>query len=395
MKFNIYSSLTAVLGLMLLINGCSKDATSYQDYLGGKEKIYPGCPNAMEAAPGNYRVKLSWTPSPDPTVEKYRIFWNNGADSLEIAAPQIASTKVEVMITNLVEYSYSFRVYSYDEKGNRSVPVNLNNIKVYGDSYKASLTNRFLNTTTPYVLEGNDLTLNFMQPDTINTETRVIYTQTNGTEKTVLLSPENNSIKLEGYKTGTTVRYQSSYIPVRTAIDSFHPTDFSVLANIKAPLNKALFKEVKLGNDVGTYTGETSVSQLWNGNTAPTDYPSIFHSNSMNLPHYMTIDLGQTYTGLSDFEIMGRSSGYHNPIEFEIWGIDDLAGAPLVLPYTGSGKNWTLLKRVIRTGDGIAPYRVELDPTNANIRYIRLKILKVASNSSNTSNFSEITFWRQ
>ena len=392
MKFNIYS-LAVVLSLMVI--SCSKDATTYLDYLGNKEKVYPGFPNAMGAAPGNYRLKLSWTPSPDPTVTKYRIFWNNGADSLELAAPAVSTPRVEVIITNLVEYSYSFTVYSYDQKGNRSVPVNLNNIKVYGDSYKASLTNRFLNTTTPYVLEGNELTLNFLTPDTINTSTSVVYTQLNGTEKVLQLKPEDSSIKLENYKTGTSVRYQSSYIPVTGAIDTFHPADFSVLANIKAPLNKALFREVKLSNDVGTYTGETSVSQLWNGNTSPTDYPSIFHSNTMNLPHYMTIDLGQTYTGLSDFEIMGRSSGYHNPIEFEIWGIDDLAGAPLVLPYTGTGKNWTLLKRVVRTGDGIAPYRVELDPTTANIKYIRIKIIKVASNSSNTSNFSEITFWRQ
>ena len=273
--------------------------------------------------------------------------------------------------------------------------INLNNVKVYGDSYKASLTNRFLNTATPYVLQGNDLTLNFLAADTINTETNIVYTQLNGAERTLQLAPEASSIKLENYKTGTSVRYQSGYIPVRGAIDTFRPADFSVLTNIKAPLNKALFREVKLGNDVGTYTGETSVSQLWNGNTSPTDYPSIFHSNTMNLPHYMTIDLGQAYTGLSDFEIMGRASGYHNPIEFEIWGIDDLAGAPLVLPYTGAGKNWTLLKRVVRTGDGIAPYRFELDPTDANIKYIRIKIIKVASNSTNTSNFSEISIWRQ
>lgn len=393
MKLNSYT-ITAIFSILLLIGSCSKDATSYQEYLDNKEKIYPGFPNAIGAASGNYRVKLSWTPSPDPTVDKYRIFWNNGADSLEVPAGS-PSLKVEVMIPNLVEYNYSFTVYSYDQKGNKSVPVSLNNVKVYGDSYKASLTNRFLNTTTPYELDGADLTLHFMEPDTINTETSIIYTQVNGTERTLKLLPEASSIKLENYKTGTTVKYQSSYIPVRGAIDTFHPAEFSVLANIKAPLNKALFREVKLSNDVGVYTGETSLSQLWNGNTSPTDYPSIFHSNTMNLPHYMTIDLGQSYTGLSDFEIMGRSSGYHNPIEFEIWGIDDLAAAPLVLPYTGTGKNWTLLKRVVRTGDGVAPYRVELDPTTANIRYIRLKIIKVASNSTNTSNFSEITFWRQ
>jgi len=395
MKFNIHY-LFAGFALLFFANSCSKDATDYRNYLDDKEKVYPGVPATITAAPGNYRVRLSWNPSPDPSVQKYRVFWNNGADSIEVApAAGGTSARVSVVIEDLVEYNYSFTVYAYDQKGNKSVPVQVNNVKVYGDSYQSSLSNRFLSTASPYVVEGNNITLNFETPDTINTGTTIKYTMLDGKEKSENLGPQESSITLTDYKGGTPIYYQSGYIPVVSAIDTFYTSVSNVLTDIQVPLNKALFREVKLANDVGTYTGETSLSQMWNGNTTPTDYPNIFHSNSMALPHYLTFDLGQTYTGLSQFEIIGRSSGNHNPTEFEIWGIDELTGAPLVLPYTGTGKNWTLLKRVVRSGDGIQPYKVLLDETPANIRYIRLRITKVASGSNSDSNISEVTFWRK
>jgi hypothetical protein len=401
MKSNLYF-FALIACILSLSYSCSKDATAYQQYLDGREKVYPGLPSKVIAASGNYRVKLSWTPSPDPTVTKYRVFWNNGSDSLEVAAGSSVNQQVAIIITKLVEYNYSFTIYAYDSKGNRSIPVQVNNIKVYGDSYKSSLTNRFINTNNPYELNGNDIKLNFLTPDTINTETVIKYTHTNGTIATKKLDPAESSITLEEYKAGTKIFYQSGYIPTRTAIDTFYTTGFDSIANIIVPLDKKLFKELKLPNDVGFYGSNTGLKNMWNGNTAPTGYPDIFHSDDSNeLPHHFTFDLGKLYANLAQFEIIGRDC-CNNPVKFEIWGIADLNGAATNSPSNSPGwkaeslgRGWTLLKEVSRSDDGSAPFKVKFTEGLPALRYIRIRVIEVASGDSYYSNISEVSFWNK
>lgn len=392
-----------LFALLLFFLGCTKDATKYRDYLQGEEKIYPGLPARISASPGNYRVKLSWQPSPDPTVSKYKIFWNNAADSLEVPAGTHApSDTISATISGLVEYTYTFVIYSYDEEGSRSIPVEVSNIKVYGNSYRQSLTNRFLNTAKPYELVAGGILLYFETPDTINTGTEIRYTVTDGSVRTANIAPEESVILLDDYKAGTKVYYQSSYIPIHAAMDTFYTAGFDSLTNIISPLDKSLFAEVHLPNDVGVYGSNTGIANLWNGNTAPTGYPDIFHSDGGTaLPHHFTFDLGQVYEGLAQFEIIGRDC-CNNPVRFEIWGIDDLAGAATVTPSNAAGwkeesleKGWTLLSEVNRGDDGISPFKVSFPDTMPAVRYIRIRVISVASGDAYFSNISEVTFWKK
>ncbi|WP_316816537.1 DUF4998 domain-containing protein [Pedobacter nyackensis] len=400
MKFNIYL-LSAGIAFIFLINSCSKDAISYRDYLEGKERIYPGVPKQIDAAPGNKRVQLSWRPSPDPGVTKYKIFWNNGADSVEFASEDHnTSGTITKVIDKLVEYSYSFTIYSYDQNNNRSVPVFVNNVKVYGDSYRASLTNRFLNVTTPYSLSDDGITLFFDEPDTINTGTEVKYTLNNNTVKSMTIKSTESSIFLADYKPGSKIYYQSAYKPVSTAIDTFYTLSYDSLTNVIIPVDKSLFAEVHLLNDVGTYDSGTSIRKIWDGNKTPTGYPNIFHSdNKQLLPHHFTFDMGKIYTGLAQFEIIGRDC-CNNPTKFEIWGISSLAGAETQSPSNSAGwsqesvsKGWTLLKTVTRVDDGKAPFKVSFDENTTPVKYIRIRVLEVASGDKYFSNISEVSFW--
>lgn len=387
----------------LCVYSCTKDASKYRQYLDDKEKVYPGLPAEINAAPGNYRVKLSWHPSPDPTITKYRIFWNNGTDSLEIAAgSHTPADTIAVSVGNLVEYTYSFTVYSYDNKGNRSIPVEVNNIKVFGDSYKKSLTNRFLNTAKPYELVPGGIVLHFDAPDTINTGTTIRYTITGGTTRTVSLPAAQSSITLPDYLPGTKLYYQSAYIPTYSAIDTFYTAGFDSLTNILAPLDKKLFAEVKLPTDVGVYGSNTGIKNLWNGNTTPTGFPDIFHSDGNTaLPHHFTFDLGKIYNGLAEFEIIGRDC-CNNPVKFEIWGINDLTGANTTLPSGNAGwkdealaKGWSMLKEVTRTDNGVAPFKVTFAENVPAVRYIRIRVIQVASGDKFYSNISEVSFWNK
>lgn len=389
-----------VLAAIAVFYGCSKDALDYQKYLQGKERVYPGFPGQVEALPGNYRVKLSWKASADPSVTRYRIFWNNAADSLDLQSPDRSVSMVSVIIPNLVEYNYSFTIFAYDKNGNKSIPVQINNVKVYGDSYKSSLTNRFLVSSNPYLLDDNGITLNFEKPDTINVSTEVTYTHKDGTTRKSSISPYENTIRLADYKVGTKVYFRSSYIPVRTAIDTFATADRDSLTNIMVPVDKSLFRPLKLANDVGTYSSETSLSRLWNGNKAPTGYPDIFHSDDKTaLPHHFTFDMGKVVSNLAQFEIIGRDC-CNNPTKFEIWGIADLTGAETQSPGNSpgwtaesNGRGWTLLKTVERTDDGSAPLKVAFPAGLPEVRYIRIRVIQVASGDSYYSNISELSFW--
>ncbi len=387
---------------IMVLCGCSKDALDYRKYLDGKERVYPGFPGKVAAAPGNYRVKLNWKASPDPSVTRYKIFWNNSADSLEMKAPDRSVNDVSVIIPQLVEYNYSFTIYSYDKAGNKSVPVQISNVKVYGDSYKSSLTNRFLVSADPYRLDDSGITLNFEKPDTINIATEIRYTYKDGTIHKSSLSPNENSIRLADYKTGTKIYFRSAYVPVKSAIDTFYTADFDSLSNIMVPVDKSLFRPLKLANDVGTYSSETSLSKLWNGNKAPTGYPDIFHSDDRSaLPHHFTFDMGKAIANLAQFEIIGRDC-CNNPTKFEIWGIGDITGAETQSPGNSAGwtaesrgRGWTLLKTVERSDDGSAPFKVSLPEGLPAMRYIRIRVIEVASGDAYYSNISEISFWNK
>jgi len=400
----VYKQLKHVLCLMLFVvcAGCSKEASDFKKFLNDRELVYPGLPKKVNIFPGNGRVKLTFDPNPDPTVTLYRVFWNNKRDSVDVQMQEGSTSPVSVVVDQLDEYSYSFTVYAFDQEGSRSIPLEIGNIKVYGNSYAQSLTNRFLDTGKPYELQDDDITLFFNEPDTINIATDITYTATDGREVILSIGPEISSVTLAHYLAGSKIFYRSSYIPIRGAIDTFYTSGYDSLANIIVPLDKSLFAEVKLPNDVGIYSSETTLSQLWNGNTTPTDYPNIFHSDSDHpLPHHFTFDLGKLYGGLTQFEIIGRSC-CNNPTRFEIWGIDNLQGASTTLASNDSGwkqesqaKGWKLLKEVVRSDDGIQPFKVIFDEDLPPLRYIRIRVINVASGDAYFSNISEISFWRK
>jgi len=393
-----------IMALLIAIGywGCGKKDTEFRDFLNGNEVVYPGLPSNIGFRPGNKRILLQWNPSPDPTVKKYIIYWNNKADSMVVTATtHNTADTVKVLIPNLQEYVYSFTVYSFDVAGNKSIPLQINNARVYGPLYAGALLNRGYNATTPYVVNANgSATLNFIAPDTINITTNIRYTTTANIVATKALSPDSNSITLADYKAGTAVLYQSFYIPVRNAIDTFSVVSYDTFPKIftYVQADKSLFQERKLVNDVDTYDNTTRVSKLWDGSVGPQGFPNIFHSDGSYLPHVLTFDMGRTYNNLGRVEETGRDC-CNNPTKFEVWGTNNIVNGVTALRADNPGwkaeaisKGWVLLKEVNRSDDGKAAVKEELINNPPPVRYIRIRIIATATNSS-YSNFSELTFW--
>ena len=395
------SRIVLPLMLAIVLFCCKKSDTEFRDFLEDQELIYPGVPVSVNFRPGNERIMLLWKPGPDPSITKYVVYWNNKGDSIMV--PAAGADTVKVLIPNLNEYVYSFTIYSFDANGNRSIPLAVNNAKVYGPLYTGGLLNRAYNGTTPYIVNPDgSVQFNFNAPDTINITTSIKYTNLTGNLVETQLAPGDNSITLRDYKAGTLVQYRSSYIPVLNAIDTFKVTSWSDFPRIYTfvQANKSLFQENPLPNDVNTYGSDTRVSRLWDGSVGPQGYPNIFHSDGSYLPHVLTFDMGQLYNNLGQMEETGRDC-CNNPTKFEVWGIADITNAATTLRADDAGwkaeaiaKGWTLLKEVIRTDDGKPALKYDLLNNPPPVRYIRIRIINTATGST-YSNFSEVTFWNK
>jgi hypothetical protein len=391
-----------IIAVLICIVGCSKKATDYRSFLNGGEVIYPGTVSNIKISPGNGRLQISWQPSPDPSIKKYIVFWNNGIDSAVIpATTNKPEDTVKCIIGNLGEYTYNLKIYSYDAAGNRSIASEINNVKVYGSSYISSLYNRPYDIIDPGVYNtATAVTLKFGTPDTINVTTEIRYTDASGVTQKQWLSPDSSTISINSYQPGSTIYYKSGYIPIRGAIDTFFVTYYDSLPRLPELCNKSLFSALQLPNDAGTYESQTGLDKLWDGSVGPQGYPNIFHSDgNHSLPHHITFDMGQVYNKLTHIEITGRDC-CNNPDHFEVWGIADITNAATTLPGNNDGwkaeataKGWTLLQDVTRTDDGIAPFKVNLRDDSPPVRYIRIRVLHVTSGDGNYSNISELSFW--
>jgi hypothetical protein len=395
-----------LLGCVLLATwyGCQKDnhATDYKNFYNGHEIIYTGAVASTIIEPGNLEMGLKWKASSDPSIVKYVVFYNNKADSVVV---NVADKKdsIRTVIKGLSEYTYSFTIYSYDAKGNKSIPFEVNNAKVYGPIYAATLLNRAYDAANPYVLNNDgSVKLNFITPDTINIKTVIKYTNAAGVASSAILLPTSNSITLPNFKAGTPITYQSFYIPERTAIDTFAVATYDTFPRIYTYVkcDKSLFSEVHLPQDVSTYSSETSISKLWDNSDGPQGYPNIFHSDGSYIPHVLTFDMGKSYDNLGQAEEVGRNC-CNNPDQFEVWGINSLTGATTTLRADNSGwkaeaiaKGWILLKSVTRSDDGQAALKVDLLSNPPPIRYIRIRVLHTVTGSG-YSNMSEMTFWNK
>lgn len=402
---NIYKAYGFLFLCLLLAAACSKDDTSFKTFLKDGEIVYPGKASAVIAKPGNLRVGLWWNPSPDPSINKYTVFWNNNKDSITVnATTHQPLDTIKVVIPDLKEYTYTFTVYSYDKLGHKSVPVNAYNIRVYGPLYQSGLLNRPYNATAPFLVKPDgSVQLNFNTPDTINVSTVIKYTNKLDVAAEKQLAGNVSSITLTDYKAGTEIQYKSSYIPAYGSLDIFQVSAYSVFPKIFSLVmcDKSLFKEYVLPNDVGTLD-ESPLKNLWDGSVGPQGYPNIFHSkDNITLPHTITFDMGKAYTSLSVMEETGRNC-CHNPDQFEVWGIADISNAATTLPASNPGwkaeaiaKGWVLLKDVLRTDDGQAAMKFDLLENPPAVRYIRLRIKHTANNDTKQSNMSEITFWNK
>ena len=132
---------TVMLALAICtLSACKKMDSIYKDFIVPGGLPYAGRVTKPVIQSGRQRIKISWLRGADPNVNLARIYWNNYTDSVNVPIPATGDT-ISVIIANLEEKPYTFVARTYDDKGNKSVAVELLG-ESYGDKYQSLLVTR-------------------------------------------------------------------------------------------------------------------------------------------------------------------------------------------------------------------------------------------------------------
>jgi hypothetical protein len=317
--------------MAMCFTSCTKTTgDAYKKYEKGGEITYPGRADSVQVHAGNGRVQVSVVLGNDPLVTKLRVYYNNMLDSTEVPVTKTVGTDtVNVIIGNLAEGNYNFVIYTYDAKGNKSVPANASGV-VYGQSFLNSISNRNLKSVTQ--APNGDVVLSWGEPAGGEINTEINYVDLNGAAKTTYLKASETSTDLPSYKDNSTITYRSLFKPDTTAFEFFSlPALSATLPKFERQFIKSNFKSVILPTDVleGGYGWLEEF--LWNENY---DTPGFATQNK--IPCWFTFDTGTT-ASLTRFKIWQASDRLYkdqNVKTFELYGSNSPAA-------DGSWESWT------------------------------------------------------
>ena len=270
----------AILGAILtflgaaLLTSCSK-MDEYKKFTEGGEISYTGKLDSVRVLPGRYRVKVNGLFIADPKVKKTVIYWNNMADSMVVPVNRTANVDtLNVVVDDMIEGVHNFVIYTFDGAGNRSIPVYKTGI-VFGDRYQGTLSNRAINSA--FTDEANATTISWGGMDRLSGvfATEVTYKNLNDIDTTVIVPIDASSTALVKFKTKTTMKYRTLFLPDTSSIDTFYSsyteryvpkyvkTDITNTYLVNTGTNVA-YSSINSGNRWGILSGWTSNASVRN-----------------------------------------------------------------------------------------------------------------------------------
>lgn len=278
--------------LMVLVFGCKKMNSTYEQYKVPGGITYAGKATSPIAYSGRNRIKIAWQRGADPNVAKAKIYWNNYQDSVNVPITQNMDT-VSALIENLAEQQYNFIIKTYDTKGNVSVPVELIG-ESFGEKYEAYLVRRPVISSE--VDENGILTITWDQANVSGGAyaTDVKYTDRDGQQKIQRCLISESSFQITNYKMGTSYEYRTVYRPSEYSIDSFftiYRTEF-VSGKIKkqglvvTTDSYAATSQLPKGGPA-QFAFDDDITTFWHTHHTPAPVPGF--------PHWLAVDLNKMY----------------------------------------------------------------------------------------------------
>ncbi|WP_316847175.1 DUF4998 domain-containing protein [Pedobacter psychrodurus] len=275
-----------LLTTAFLLSACRKMDETYRAFVVPAGLVYPGKAVAV-AQSGRNRIQIVWPKGVDRTVVTAKVYWNSFADSIIVDIASVPGDTVKVMVNDLLEKNYTFVIRTFDAKGNKSVPVEINGGS-FGSRYQSQLLTRPVNSTL--INAAGKLTINWGGADVANGAyaSEVKYTDVSGTVKTqifpvIVKGREEKITEISDMKANTNYQFRTIFRPDSLSIDKFlTPYSDGVLFSIdKRDWIVAAFSSQHPG-------GDNAAANFIDG-TEDTRWHSCAGCSSY--PHWIVIDM--------------------------------------------------------------------------------------------------------
>ncbi len=394
--------------IAMVTASCGKMDAIYSDFLEEGEFVYPAKADSLKAHPGDYRIALSWVIFADPNVSNAVIYWDNRRDSLEVSINQsVRPDTVRVVLADMEEKSYTFEVFTRDNKGNISVKSEILGT-VYGDTYRNSLLTRAVRNLS---VSEDTLVVAWMPAEETSIGDSLVYEDTEGRLNRLFVLPAEDTTKLPLYASEHNFVYRTLFVPDSLAIDTFRTAEFEMavdpdLFRGEVELSKSRFSPYHLDTDTYEPNATTSTMEhIWDG-TMNKESPTFITKVGTDMPQWFTFDLGVT-AELTRMQINQRGTASNrlynggNVKKAEIWGSADPN------PDGSWDDTWILLgtfESVKPSGEGsvtsediayaLKGETVTFDEGLPPVRYIRFKTLSNwDTQNRGFTNIGQLTFW--
>lgn len=198
---------------------CKNIMDFHQEFIKNGEIVYLAKLDSVVSYSGKGRVQLSGYLNNAFNVNKIMVYWNNKADSMAFNYAKVKDTdSLNLIIPNLEEKSYIFDIYTVNNVGNRSIKVSVAGTS-YGKLYRDNLAPR---TSKGFSFDGKILKSIWLAADALEKGTQISYTTESNTTAILFLPKDSTQIVLTNQKYGTSLSYQTVYVPEKTSIDTFY-----------------------------------------------------------------------------------------------------------------------------------------------------------------------------
>lgn len=325
---NMKKFYTIIIALVALIcvPSCKDQDEIYKDFVVPNGYRYPQKADSLKAFSGYNRLLVQWYKSVDPSVTRAKLFWNTGLDSMEVELSSFPTDTVKVYVEGLEESTYTISVFTYDSKGNKSVPAEISG-SAYGPSLASSLVDREITKAGMVTSTLANFVFSKASSELVYSELR--YLSTSGEYKTIKIMPETTSLQIDDFDNSEPYSFRSVFLPKKgiDIIEKDWYTNEGTLPEDVIELPKGPWTHLKLPTDTYSAWGGLSdlfqVRKLWDGNLRSDN--NIWASPEVPKDMWFTIDLGYSVS-------LRRMQMFHRSIEvysgdairhFQIWGSND------------------------------------------------------------------------
>ncbi|MCM4169106.1 hypothetical protein KCTC52924_00128 [Arenibacter antarcticus] len=238
---------------LLLVSGafisCQDMNEVHEEYIKDGEIIYTNKVDSLSTFGGKNRVKIKGYITGAFNVNEIVVTWQDGEG--QQIFPYNKSTQdtdsLALIVTELEENSYEFKVTSRDADGNLSV-ANIAFGTAYGERYRSNLEARTINHLS---FDGSNMEVLMGLGTELQRGTEVKYTNTDNEEIITTVVREENNVLLENVSINSPIAYRTFYVPtaanegIESTIDEFESDwETLVVPSFGNVLNSVVFNPV-------------------------------------------------------------------------------------------------------------------------------------------------------